>query len=76
MLNGLSPTMHPDYEMQTRVAFSLTGKFDEQERTGKIIGVAFAHVVFAYIVLLDEPLESHPEHTAIPVLGSLIKRVL
>lgn len=75
MINGLSPSMHPDYEMQSRVVFSIG---DDREFTGRIVGIAFAHVIFSYIVLLDEPWPEpgYEGHTAVPVMGSMIKRVI
>jgi len=78
MINGFVPTLHPDYEVQSRVAFTLTGHVDEKELTGRIIGIANVHIAFTYIVLLDEPLsyESHKNHEAIAVWGTLIKRVI
>jgi hypothetical protein len=78
MINGFVPTLHPDYEIQSRVAFTLTGHVDEPERTGKIIGIANINIAFTYIVLLDEPLdvETHQKHEAIVLWGTLIKRVI
>lgn len=51
----LKPTLHPDYAVPSRVIVhpSMTGR----EMSGEIVGIATCHIIFTYIVLLDEPLQ-------------------
>jgi hypothetical protein len=50
----LTPTLHPDFEIGIRVKAELG---EGVTVTGKITGVSHMHVIFSYIILLDEPLE-------------------
>ncbi len=50
------PTLHKEFFVNQRVRYTygdigVTG-------TGTIIGIASMHVIFVYIVLLDEPIDS------------------
>jgi len=71
------PTFHPDYPIGSKVAFKFTSD-SQEELTGKIVGVASAHVFFNYIILLDKPLP-YPDYEnwkAISLSGCLITRVI
>lgn len=75
----MTPTMHEDYPVGTRVAFSLDGGPDEF--TGIIDGICFQHVFFTYMVTLDAPLpgskyEMYANWKVVPVPGTLIRKKL
>lgn len=64
-----TPTLHKPVPMQTRVKIPIY--YLGEQQTGTVAGIAFQHVVFAYIVILDEPFFYQAEFiTAITVLGS------
>lgn len=49
----LEPTLHKPIPLQTRVTVEVYGK----QHLGTIGGIASMHVIFTYIVVLDEPYE-------------------
>lgn len=47
-------------------------------RTGKITGISFVHVIFGYIVTLDEPMDAPPDFpgedwTTVSIMGGLLE---
>lgn len=50
------PLLHPAYNVGDRVVVDSSTTDIGRELHGEICGVAWAHIIFAYIVLLDEPL--------------------
>ena len=65
----LTPTLHQDVPLQTRVR--VDAQYLGREVTGIVGGIASIHVVFQYIVILDEPHVHEGEtYTAITALGS------
>lgn len=71
MSEPLQPTLHKPVPMKTRVKIPSYFHADkEKERFGFVAGVASCHVIFTYIVLLDEPLETpYGEVNAVVVNG-------
>jgi hypothetical protein len=56
MIPKLVPTLHKPIPMNTRVSIPmLNGSF------GRVVGIASMHVIFCYIVLLDDHLEINDE---------------
>ena len=60
MFQNLKPKKHQDFQIEDRVIVANHGSEMLTKGTGIIIGVANAHDVFHYIVLLDSPLSSEP----------------
>jgi hypothetical protein len=54
----MKPTLHREFQIDERVKFDVGPGV---ERSGTITGIAFQHVIFSYIITLDEPLYV-PEH--------------
>ncbi len=54
------PTLHKPVPMGTRVLVPehYMGLKDGKPYEGEVVGVAFFHVIYSYIVLLDAPFES------------------
>ena len=53
------PTLHKEVPMGTRVYIPLTYHSDKTKRlAGTVSGISSMHVVFGYIVILDEELPS------------------
>lgn len=53
------PTLHKEVPLRTRVYIPSTYHYDKDKRyTGTVSGVAFMHVIFGYIVILDEEIPS------------------
>lgn len=48
---GIKPKLHPDFALGTKVRIL---ERSVRNLTGTIAGVAFAHVFYAYIIILDE----------------------
>lgn len=69
MANRTTPTLHKDIPLQTRVR--IDKQYLGREVTGTVGGIASAHVIFHYIVVLDEPhIHDGEVYTAITVIGS------
>jgi len=51
----LKPAFHHDYKVGERVKIGILGP-GLTGKTGEIVGIATAGVVFTYIVLLDDPI--------------------
>ena len=71
----LEPTLHKPVPMETRVRFSRDFTVDGTDYAyGTVVGIAHLHIVFSYIVLLDEPMEA-PEGLmrAVCVIGGLLE---
>jgi hypothetical protein len=65
----LTPTLHKDVPLQTRVR--VDAQYLGKEVTGTVAGIASLHVVFQYIIILDAPHQHDGEtYTAITALGS------
>lgn len=61
------PTLHYEIPIGTRVT---VGQPYCSERNGTIVGISSCHVIFTYIVLLDEPVDSvYGQMRAIAVNG-------
>jgi hypothetical protein len=54
----LTPTLHKPVPLQTKVKVPKTYTGGEDEATGRVVGIAMMHVIFTYIVLLDQPLQT------------------
>lgn len=58
----ITPTLHHPVELETRVRFPKNWSSGDPEKPGHhygtVIGVSFVHIVFHYIVLLDEPIDT------------------
>lgn len=66
--------MHKDIPLQTRVI--VDAQYLGKDVTGTVGGIASMHVVFHYIVVLDEPHVFEDEtYTAISVIGSHLKNL-
>ncbi len=71
----LTPTLHAPIPMESKVKFREDAGLKELSgRTGRVVGIAFKHVIFAYVVLMDgPPIEVDGEnHRAVCMLGSLL----
>lgn len=69
-MSRLTPSMHLPVPMQSRCR--VDAQYLGKEALGIVAGIASCHVVFHYIIILDEPhvdLESGETFTAISVLG-------
>lgn len=72
----LQPTLHRPIPMSSRVIVS--DGFLEKESSGTVVGIAYQHVIFGYVVLLDEPVFVNARnelHAAIVVPGSFLRVV-
>jgi hypothetical protein len=70
-MSRITPSLHLPVPLQTRCR--VDAQYLGKEVTGVVGGIASCHVVFHYIVILDEPHvepESGETFTAISVLGS------
>lgn len=54
----LKPAFHQEFFVGERVVICESGSPDINGKTGEIIGVGSANIVFSYIILLDDPLKS------------------
>jgi hypothetical protein len=54
-MERLKPTLHHDYQINDRVWFTL--EEGGPKHRGYIGGVGFTHVIFGYLIVLDEPIE-------------------
>lgn len=52
-MTRLTPTLHKDVPLQTRVR--VDAQYLGKEVTGTVAGIASIHVIFHYIVILDQP---------------------
>ena len=53
------PTLHKEVPLGTKVYIPLAYHSDKDKRyTGTVAGIAFMHVIFGYIIILDEELPS------------------
>lgn len=68
----LTPIFHKVVPMETRVKVPSSYLNNRQNVSGTVVGISFAHVVFGYIVLLDEPFQAERlgKIRALVVLGS------
>lgn len=65
----LEPTLHKPIDLGTRV--KIDPEYLKKEASGRVVGIAFRHVIFGYIVLLDVPFQDeYGTHEAISVIGS------
>jgi len=55
-MDGLYPTLHEPIPMGTRVI--VPAAYCGAPKVGTVVGIASCHVIFHYIVLLDEPHET------------------
>lgn len=72
-MNKLEPTLHKPVSMETRVRVNL---FDNKSKdyTGIVVGIASLHILFTYIVLLDEQLNINEDVCrAVTVPGPLLR---
>ena len=51
------PTLHREVPMESRVLIPSTYRNDGKSRLGTVVGISSMHVIFTYIVLLDEPIK-------------------
>jgi hypothetical protein len=49
----MKPGLHRDFQIEEHVRFEIGPGI---ERTGRITGISSEHIVFIYIITLDEPL--------------------
>jgi hypothetical protein len=71
-MSALAPTLHKPVPLQTRVQIpeSYLGP-TATSFTGRVVGIASMHVIFTYIVLLDQTLQTDEGPTdAVVVPGS------
>ena len=71
----MEPTLHKPIPMETRVRFprGLNPNATDYQY-GTVVGVASLHVLFTYIVLLDEPMDSAEGRVrAVGVIGPLLE---
>lgn len=52
------PTLHKPVLLNTKVLIPTYYHQEEDRKSGVVVGIASIHVIFSYIVLLDEPLET------------------
>ena len=73
----MNPTLHKPVPLQTKVRTIKGSGFPQV--TGRVVGISAMHVIFTYIVLLDEPLFplgpelSDGRHDAIAVPGTALE---
>lgn len=73
----MEPTLHKSVPLQTRVRTIKDSGYPVV--TGRVVGVASIHIIFTYIVLLDEPIllpgawEEVERHDAITVPGTALE---
>lgn len=66
--NVPQPTLHKPVPMGARVV--IPALYVGEVRHGTVVGIGFVHIVFSYIVLLDEPVNTpYGTMRAIPVVG-------
>jgi hypothetical protein len=71
----LSPTLHEDFLINTRVSFDVG---DGVRRFGVISGIGFQHIIFAYLITLDVPIHVpgwNTPWTVISLPGGLLTKV-
>lgn len=70
----LEPTLHKPIPMDSRVIIPTGFSKLDRPLQGTVVGIAMCHVVFAYIVLLDEPITSeYGPQRALSVPGSALE---
>lgn len=57
----LQPTLHRAFHVGDRVRIKNTGSDMMDGKTGTITGISFVHVIFGYIITLDEPMAAPPD---------------
>lgn len=68
-MESLKPTLHYPVPMNTRVR--IPDSYLNRKSFGTVVGVSSSHIVFLYIVLLDEPFQADfGEIRALSVIGS------
>ena len=71
--NMLEPTLHKPVPMDTRVVIP-AGYCSLAAVQGTVVGISCLHVIFGYIVLLDEAITTdYGEQRAVIVYGSQIE---
>jgi hypothetical protein len=53
-----NPTLHKPVPMNVRVVIPEHYHTGKTPKYGKVVGISACHVIFTYIVLLDEPMPS------------------
>lgn len=77
MNENLKPAFHRPIPLETRILIP-KGTISDKDRTGIVVGIATKHVIFTYIVLLDEGSEfvdSDGVHRAINFPGNLLHEI-
>lgn len=74
-MSAMLPTLHKPVPMGSRVI--IPEQFLKKDNVmGVVAGIAFVHVIFGYIVILDEPVETeYGTQKAIVVSGSELRGV-
>lgn len=77
----LKPTLHEPFEVGDNIMVHGTGSELVDGKTGEVAGIAWAHVIFSYIVILDEPITAPPNHPgkdwkAIAVPGGQLTKII
>lgn len=67
------PTMHKPVPMGTRVRRPLDRGTGYPHFVGTVVGIASCHVIYHYIVVIDQPIDVDNEmHSTISVPGTLL----
>lgn len=78
MTANLSPAMHPTFKMNSRIEFSdfYIGQNGENKVKGAVVGISIVGLIFHYIVLLDEEINSdYGIMKAISIIGTALNEV-
>lgn len=72
------PTLHKPVPLGSDVVIPV-GPYNgsDKPRTGKVVGISSTHVLFHYIVLLDDGCEYHDgygTHKAVSVIGTALEK--
>ena len=69
----LTHTLHKPLPMNSRVIIP-SGYINDKEFHGTVVGISFLHIIFSYIVLLDNPVDTeYGEQRAVVVQGSALE---
>jgi hypothetical protein len=71
-MSMLQPTLHKPVPLGSSVRIIETGSLNG--KTGIVAGIAWQHVIFVYIIILDEPIQTKEGLTlAVTLPGTLLQ---
>lgn len=70
------PSMHKPIPLGTKVVIPKNSGYVSEDHTGEVVGISSQHIMFTYIVLLDEPIvNEYGINKAICVIGTQLENL-